>query len=195
MEDFFNSCKPLFDSHKNGRYTEVEMRLGKINGSMFDTNVGRDFFETILKGLRSYEGWETVKESTTSVYYKGSSRMSIDEDTEEATVVEKKKVGVFDKRLDNKPLDVRFCVSTETPTEMADDEVMDHVRHKKRTSFVRKNLSIDMTIVTGQPDDLDDESEETYEVELEIINPKLVSNDDKFYNLIYKIECIMKLLE
>ncbi len=78
---------------------------------------------------------------------------------------------------------------------MGEDDVMDHVRHKTRTSFVRKNLSIDMTVVTGEPDDMDDEAEETYEVELEIINPKLITDDDRFYNLIYKIDCIMKLLK
>jgi hypothetical protein len=195
MKDFFNSCKPLFDTHKNGDHVEVEMRLGKMNGTMFDTNVGKDSFEKILKSLKKYNGWESVKESTTSVYYKGSTRVTIDEDTENSVTVDKRKVGVVDHRLANQPFDIRFCVSKELPAEMGEDDVMDHVRHKTRTSFVRKNLSIDMTVVTGEPDDMDDEAEETYEVELEIINPKLITDDDRFYNLIYKIDCIMKLLK
>mgnify|MGYP000271226168 CR=1 FL=1 len=55
-----------------------------------------------------------------------------------------------------------------------------------------KNLVIDMTEVTGDPDDMDDESEASYEIELEIVNPKEVSDDDTLYNIIYKIECVMK---
>ena len=49
-----------------------------------------------------------------------------------------------------------------------------------------------MTEVTGDPDDMDDESEASYEIELEIVNPKEVSDDDTLYNIIYKIECVMK---
>ena len=32
---------PVFDSHKDEEHIEVEMRLGKYNGSFFDTNVGK----------------------------------------------------------------------------------------------------------------------------------------------------------
>jgi hypothetical protein len=72
---------------------------------------------------------------------------------------------------------------------------MDYVRCKKRVSFIRKNLSIDMTIVTGQPDDLDDEEEETYEIELEIIDPSKVQGDNQFFNIVYKIQCVLNTLK
>ena len=32
---------PVFETHKNEEHIEVEMRLGKHNGSFFDTNVGK----------------------------------------------------------------------------------------------------------------------------------------------------------
>ena len=193
MKDLFLKSKPILDTHKSIKHVEFEMRLGKINNNMFDTNVGKDAFMRVLGALKTYEAWESVKESTTSVYYKGNTRMTIDEDSEEVTTVQKKKVKVIDQYLKDRPFDVRFCVSVETPVdEDLGDEVMDYVRHKKRVSFVRKNLSIDMTVVSGDPDDLDDENEESYEIELEIIDPTKVNDNDTFYNLLYKIECILK---
>ena len=71
---------------------------------------------------------------------------------------------------------------------------MDYVRHKQRVSFLRKNLSIDMTVVSGDPDDLDDENEESYEIEMEIVDPTKVNDNDTFYNILHKIECILKTL-
>ena len=193
MKDLFLKSKPVFETYKFTENVEFEMRLGKINNNMFDTNVGKDAFMRVLGALKTYEAWESVKESTTSVYYKGNTRMTIDEDSEEVTTVQKKKVKVIDQYLKDRPFDVRFCVSVETPVdEDLGDEVMDYVRHKKRVSFVRKNLSIDMTVVCGDPDDLDDENEESYEIELEIIDPTKVNDNDTFYNLLYKIECILK---
>ena len=38
---------PVFEEHKEEEHIEVEMRLGKHNGSFFDTNVGKDTFERL----------------------------------------------------------------------------------------------------------------------------------------------------
>ncbi len=193
MKEFFEKCKPIFEANKSKKHVEIEMRLGKMNGKIFDTNVGEDIFSKVLKALKKYQHWESVKESVSTVYYKGSTRMIINEATDDVENVQKEKVKVLDYKLSNQPLDVRFAVSTEKPVpRVSEDEVMDHVRHKKRISFLRKNLVIDMTEVTGDPDDMDDESEASYEIELEIVNPKEVSDDDTLYNIIYKIECVMK---
>ncbi len=193
MKEFFEKCKPIFEANKSKKHVEIEMRLGRMNGKIFDTNVGEDIFSKVLKALKKYQHWESVKESVSTVYYKGNTRMIINEDTGNIENVQKEKVKVLDYKLSDKPLDVRFAVSTEKPVpQVSEDEVMDHVRHKKRISFLRKNLVIDMTEVTGDPDDMDDESEASYEIELEIVNPKEVSDDDILYNIIYKIECVMK---
>jgi hypothetical protein len=195
MKDLFLKSKPILESHRSRKHVEFEMRLGKINNNMFDTNVGEKAFNTVLMSLKVYKGWESIKETTSSVYYKGSNRMTIDEDTDEVMTVRKQKLQVVDQYLKDRPFDVRFCVSEEIPLDMdISDEVMDHVRHKKRISFVRKNLSIDMTVVSGDPDDLDDENEESYEIEFEIIDPTKVMDNDTFYNMLYKVECILKTL-
>ena len=195
MKIFFDKCKPIFHTHKSKPNVEFEMRLGKFNGNMFDTNVGKDTFQKIMKGLCNYQGWEDIKDTVATSYYKGNTRMTIDEGSNETIVVQKTKIDKVDYSMKESPLDIRFSVSTENPVEQSDDEVMDFVRHKKRKSFVRKNLSIDMTVVTGDPDDIDDESEESYEIEMEIVDPKLVTSDTVLYNIIYKTECLMKLLK
>ena len=48
---------PIFEAHKHEGDIEVEIRLGKHNGSLFDTNVGKDTWKRVLKGLKKYEGW------------------------------------------------------------------------------------------------------------------------------------------
>ena len=96
--------------------------------------------------------------------------------------------------LERRPLDVRFAVSLEIPVEQADGDVMDLVRIKNRTSYIRNNLSIDMTTVTGQGDDPDDEEGERFEVELEIIDPLKVKTRDELYNIIHKVHNILEVL-
>ena len=194
MEQLFNQVKPVFDKHKSKSNVEFEFRLGKVHGRMFDTNIGKVNFNKILSGLETYKDWEKVVHENTSVYYKGNTRMIIDDDTENVKCMEKTKIQKFDKVLNNQHYDIRFCASHEKPVDMDDSEVMDYLRIKRRTSFIRKNLSIDMTVVTGQPDDPDDEEEEKYELEIEIINPQLVNTDNKLYNMVYKIECILNIL-
>ena len=52
----YDRIKPTFDSLKNEEHIEVEMRLGKHNGSLFDTNVGKETWERVLRGLNKYQG-------------------------------------------------------------------------------------------------------------------------------------------
>ena len=66
---------------------------------------------------------------------------------------------------------------------------------KERVSFVRKNLSIDVTKCTGGTDDIDEENESTYQIEFEIVVPKNLKNIDELFNIIYKIKDVFKLLE
>ena len=194
MDTLFKQVKPHFDRHRATPNVEFELRLGKVNNKMFDTNVGRETFERLTQALEKYTGWEDIKKTHNSVYYKDDTRVIVDEDTDESTCMKKTSRVKENLVLEGRPLDVRFAVSIETPLESADMDVMDSVRVKKRTSYIRKNLSIDMTRVTGQTDDPDDEEEERYEVELEIIDPKRVGSDDDLYNMIHKVHNILEVL-
>ena len=87
---------------------------------------------------------------------------------------------------------MRLGISTEEPFEYDGEETSTEQKAKERWSFVRKNLSIDMSIVKGNPDDKDCDDDTVYQIELEIIKPELVSDRDIMYNLLYKIFDLLK---
>jgi hypothetical protein len=164
-----------------------------MNAGSFDTDIGEEKFNKILRGLEKYKGWEDTKESNTSVYYKDKLRTTVDDETDDSTTIFKKSITKKNFSLKDSPYDMRFSVATEIPCDHSDEE-MEGVRTKHRKSFIRKNLSIDMTVVTGDQTDLDCEEEARYEVELEIIDPTKVNNRDTLYNIIYKVFDVLAII-
>lgn len=184
--------KDVFETHKNEEHIEVEIRLGKHNGSLFDTNVGKETFERVLKGLKKYNGWEETKTTSTDVFYDDTNgiRISSDEDTGEQIMVQKIKVVKEDFK--SEPLDVRFSISREIPTHGSYD--MDRKRSKYSHSFVRKNLSIDMTVSSGDSVDMDSEDAASYQIELEIVKPSDVGSYNDLFNILHKVNDLSKLI-
>ena len=185
---------PLFERHNDEENIEVEIRLGKFNGTFFDTNVGKDSFDRILKGLREYKEWEQVKTSTCDVFYHdtGGIRLSVDDATGEQTMVHKQTLIREDFQEFSAPLDVRFSIAKEMP--VSGEYEMDRKRTKHRQSFVRKNVSIDMTISSGDVVDKDAEDPNHYQIELEIVDPAKVTCHEEFFNILWKINDLFKLL-
>jgi hypothetical protein len=190
--DLTEKVLPIFEAHKNEGDIEVEIRFGKHNGALFDTNVGKDVWKQVLKGLRKYDGWESTKTSTVDVYYNDNNniRISVDEDSGEQTMIQK--ISVVKENFKREPLDVRFCVAREIP--MSGEYEMDRKRTKTRHSFVRKNLSIDMTISSGDNADMDSEEEASYQIEMEFVKPSDVDSIYKFKNILQKIDDLTKLI-
>jgi hypothetical protein len=190
--DLTDKVLAIFEAHKNEGDIEIEMRLGKHNGSLFDTNVGKDAWKRVLAGLKKYDGWESTKMTISDVYYNDANgvRITCDEESGEQTMIQK--INVVKEDFKRDPLDVRFCVAREIPT--SGEYEMDRKRTKTRHSFVRKNLSIDMTISSGDNVDMDSEEEATYQIELEIIKPSDVDSIYKFQNILQKIDDLCKLI-
>jgi len=183
---------PSFEALKTEENIEVEVRLGKHNGSLFDTNVGKETWERVLKGLKNYDGWESTNYIESDVYYNDNSnvRITSNEDTGEQTMIQKISVVKEDFKCD--PLDVRVCIAREIPT--SGEYEMDRKRTKMRHSFVRKNLSIDMTISSGDNVDMDSEEEASYQIELEIVKPGDVDSVYKLFNIINKVADLVKIM-
>ena len=183
---------PSFEALKTEENIEVEIRLGKHNGSLFDTNVGKETWERVLKGLKNYDGWESTDYTESDVYYNDNSnvRITSNEDTGEQTMIQKISVVKEDFKCD--PLDVRMCIAREIPT--SGEYEMDRKRTKMRHSFVRKNLSIDMTISSGDNVDMDSEEESSYQIELEIVKPGDVDSVYKLFNIINKVADLVKIM-
>jgi hypothetical protein len=183
---------PTFEALKAEENIEVEIRLGKHNGSLFDTNVGRDTWERTLKGLKNYDGWESTNYTESDVYYNDNSnvRITSNEDTGEQTMIQK--ISVVKEDFKCEPLDVRVCIAREIP--ISGEYEMDRKRTKVRHSFVRKNLSIDMTISSGDNVDMDSEEEASYQIELEIVKPGNVDSVYKLFNIINKVADLVKIM-
>ena len=187
-KSLFEKWAPIFNTYKNAPMTEIEIRFGRKAPGGFDTNVGQETFTKVLKALGKYQGWESQKQENNTIYYfEGNKRLSVNEDTDEQVGQIKKRVKVDDFDLESLPLDVRLGISTEEPFEYDGEETSTEQKTKKRWSFVRKNLSIDMTIVKGTPDDQDDDEDTTYQIELEIIDPRALTTDVEIFNTFYKI--------
>src|SRR6056300_1270877 len=194
IQKIVDKTLPLFETHKNEGDIEVEIRLGRHNGPLFDTNVGKDVWKRVLKALKKYDGWEEKKTKTVEVYYNDSNsiRITSDEDSGEQEMIQKIKVHKEDFVDSDQPLDVRFCIAREIPT--SGEYEMDRKRTKTRHSFVRKNLSIDMTISSGDNADMDSEEEASYQIELEIVKPSDVNSLNAFKNILQKIDDLTKLI-
>jgi hypothetical protein len=197
VRTLFERIKPLFEQHKNDEHIEFEFRLGKFNCGTFDTDVGKQRFELVLDGLRQYPGWEQIVSINEEVFYRESDnlRISIDSTTGDEKIVKKERVHNEDfEKLRGAPYDVRFGISKETPVEDYEGE-MDKKKNKYRLSFIRKNLSIDMTIINGDVEDMDTEDPNRYQIEFEIIDPKLVTDDNTLFNIIHKIKDVFNILD
>ena len=200
MTTLFTAWESTIDEYKDQPNVEIEIRLGKGNRGTFDTNVGQATFEKVLRRLRKYEGWESTKESQSTVYVDTAAgkRVVMNDVTDEMeSCVVKKRLLVKDQVLDGYLVDARLGISSEVPYDREADteENFTRVKKRKRYSFVRKGLSIDLSEVSGDADDKDSEEATEYQIELEILNPPVNAADrHQVFNIVYKISDICKIM-
>jgi|TARA_B110000285_G_C15129543_1_gene622580 hypothetical protein len=197
VQYLYDKVKPIIDLHRNDEHVEIEIRLGKFNGKMFDTNVGKEPFTAVMRRLQKYTGWEKIMSTSQEVFYRetDNTRITIDENTGEETVIQKHRVHNEDfKNNSNTPFDFRVSISKETP--VADvDRTMDKKKMKERLSFIRKNLSIDLTTCMGDTHDMDSEDPVVYQIEMEIIDPKTIGDDRQLFNILHKVKDLFNILD
>ena len=194
-----DAIKPIVDKYKDEENIEMEFRLGRFNGTFFDTNIGDKTYADFIRGFSSYTGWETIEENTYDVYSREDNniRLTVDNKTGEDTLIKKERIENIDfKNLNKSPFDIRFSVSRETP--INDEEYDNNEWHrnikKERCSYIRKNLSIDRTVTAGESIDKDSEVSTIYQLELEIIDPKKITDIDTLFNICHKIKDIFNML-
>ena len=188
---------PLVDQYKDEEYIELEFRLGKFNGTMFDTNIGKSAHDYIMHGLSKYTGWDRIIASEEEVFYRSSDgvRISVDSATGDEVIVQKDRIKNHDlKHLGNVPFDIRFSISKEIPLPEDTDRDMDKKKTKKRVWFIRKNVSIDMTIVSGDSHDMDSEDPMSYQMEFEVIDATSCETKDDLFKVIHKINDVFNML-
>ncbi len=194
MKDAFHKFEPHFATHKSKRNVEIEFRLGRKGNGMFDTNVGEPVFRKLLRALEKYKDWESVEVVEYDSYCGPNNiRTTVYPDGTENSII-KARVENIDHSSSDLPFDIRMGISTENPIDVPDGMEYEMTKHKERTSFVRKNLRIDMTVVSGDMEDKDCEDESEYQIEFEIMKLSKVKNRNDLYNHIYKIKDLLKCL-
>ncbi|NBS68031.1 hypothetical protein EBT31_03835 [bacterium] len=195
MEMLFPKFMPVVRRHCTKPHVELEFRIGKLNRGRFDTNVGKATFEKALRALNKYKGWESVSSKEETIYYGLNGRRAVcNAETGDVKRVIKTRVEVTDHELEDQPFDVRLGVSTEVPYEPEEeDEVFEETKTRKRYSFTRKNLVIDVSAIQGNPEDPDCDDDMSYQIELEIIDPTQVGDDNILFNIMHKVFDVLKI--
>lgn len=196
METVFEQFNPVVQKYLKRPNHEIEFRLGKVTRNRFDTNVGPDTYMKALRRLSKYTGWESVKVTNDVLYYgTNGRRATCNQETDEITRVIKKKVETKDFQLKDQPFDVRLGISEEkTYDPDEEEEEFEKTKHRVRHSFVRKNLTIDVSMVRGDPDDMDAENADVYQIELEIQDPSSVESEVQLKNIMQKIFDVLFIL-
>ena len=192
--DVFHAIEPVFNKHKTTPHVECEVRLGRFEGKRFNADLGETTWKQVVEALGKFKGWENTSTTSSEVYYKGDLRMVVDGETDEQELYRKKRVSNTELQLVGRPLDARFSVSTEDPVDpdtMGEDDEWEQVRCRRRKSFVRKNLRIDCTVVTGGDVDPDAEDDTEYQVEMEVVDVTQVGDRDTAFNIFYKLQDIL----
>jgi hypothetical protein len=171
--------------------TEFEFRMGKIDSlGKFDSTIEKPIFDLTMHCLKKFSGWDDVTESTCDLYtsYQNGIRLEEDHETGDQSCIKKVRIGNIDIGVPGNHMgNVRFSISQEIPAQNHGD--FDGHYEKKRISFFRKNVKIDMTSKTNF--DVDDENGTIHQIEVEMLNPTNFS-DSEFTNYSYKILDVMK---
>lgn len=185
--------------HRHKNHVEIEFRLGKKNGNVFDTNVGKKVYEDALHSLKQYKGWENISERHQTIYYgsRKGLRIVYDDNTDEQVCTTKHRAAVLDQVLDGWPIDIRVATSIEIPTvyDQENDRFSD-TKTRLRTSFTRKGLVIDVSEITSVSSQVDKDQENSveYQVEFEILDPANLTSDSVTFNHYNKIFDLLKCL-
>ena len=167
-------------------YPEIEIRLGKFHDNRtFVSSLPKHVFDHLLLMFRSCKKWNRVCEIQSVDYFQKNIRLSKTKDNVE--YIQKIKFGASDMKNEKDKIDIRLSISTENPMEIPkeidinniDESLFDTIRHKLRYSFYYKNIwKYDFTIVNCS----------TYEIEIELLNPK---NTLQVYNANYLVESLI----
>jgi len=183
---FFASVEDVYNTHKNTKDIEMEVRIGRKRSGKFDTSIPRETWERVKSSLDKYEGWESIDLSKHTVF-RGSKGIRLTEDEEgERTCIRK-------TTRENKefPVDkwcLRFSASVEKPMTKEPEE-FDDIFTKERWSYLRKGVRIDMTALSPEDKDAEDKD---YQIELELVN--LTEDREILFKQLYKVFDILKII-
>lgn len=166
---------------------DIETHIGKsdveIECKIRFPNMDRDMFHLLIKKLtKSFshsKRWKRIDSHTIDFYRKEKRFTKIGPEYYNTTKSAPSLLRVID--YDN--YDLKFTVSKEKMSKTKEPKTYDFMRVKDRISFVKGNISIDLTTVIHE-DKQDEEVPPNYEVEVEVIDSSKF-NSSVFYETIF----------
>lgn len=164
---------------------EFEFRIGTVGHTGFNTNITKATFDLAMKRMLKFKGWETVTQTAMDCYRTDNMRMEED-DEGNRTCTRKERLVLKDFSVPGLSWGVRMACSDELPTNPVHWK---ETYTKNRTSFLRKNVRIDFTVITH--DDIDDEDPVKRQIEVEFIPGDELEN----IRIVWKVFDILRILE
>lgn len=152
----------------------------------------REMFHSLVKKLssldQSFSEWKRKDSHTIDIYRKEKRFTKIGHEYFNTTKSAPSVLRVVD--FDAEGFDLKFTVSKEKMTKSKEPKTYDFKRVKDRTSFVQGNITIDLTVITYE-DKEDNEEPQSYEVEVEVIKSEKF-NATVFYEAIFMVVDLMR---
>lgn len=172
FDDAVDRIVEIIEKYRNLDNLEYEFRLGYIEDKVFNTEIQDEFYNKIIKKLKTNTKWEVIDNIEIMDYFIGDLRHSVPTSGETKTI-KKTKLVQMDFRYQNTPFDIRFSISKEDPvTKKIKIDDATYTRKKIRTSFKHKNWLYDISKIETTTNGV---KELTNEVELDL---KIKPDDD-----------------
>jgi len=165
FEDPIRRLTNIITKFKDVKNLEVEIRIGYISDSGFESNVSENFYQKIKSQLESSTFFKKTETHKIDEYNKENTRRSTNLlDSEKISYMKKVNLCNIDYKLEGTPFDVRVSFSKEVPLKKYSEPTI-YSRNKKRTSYSYKSWNYDLTEVTYSENSL---NLKNFEVEVEL---------------------------
>lgn len=193
MDSAIDLIKQEYDKYINEfSDLEVEFRLGYIQGNKFNTDIGKDYFNTIKEQLDFSNVFETDIIKTTDYFFKDR-RMSINEENN-SVCIKKIKLKTLDFEFKGTGFDIRVAFSREIKSNRFPIEKAEYTRKKDRTSYNYNYVKYDLTEVKNT---INNVLYTNYEVEIELnkFDPIKMSSRYVIHGALLKIKDLAQMCE
>lgn len=167
LDGLYYTLVRVFQTYRNMENVEIELRFGWKTSKMFDTNIGKRYFDIVSKILKSISN-TTTKTYQDEIHIHKNRRYIVGNTT---NVQMKTRVETIDFELEGTPFDVRISVCQEIPKSLLEHPLPNNsvwLRKRNRTSIQYKMWNYELTEVNIQKPRNDDEDTCTlYEFEIE----------------------------
>lgn len=170
------------ESYVRDKNLELEAKFGSFSKGRFESSLDRQTFNRVKA---YFDRMAKSVDSKTTDYIMGRVRKSVDENSNTAWMSKERQ---FNE--DIRDYNLRISMSRETPSPPITSHFSpDIIREKSRASYLvfGNTVRIDITLVNSTFLKDRGESETTYEVEVELVDPKSLDNFEKAINVTLRL--------